>query len=173
VESEAQGRTLIVLDKFTLSFLLSCCISLCFFLPSAAFQAVLLSHSGSGASPRRSFSDFYDMISTTKDNVEFFSRMSYIMAQIPHSYIVYTVSSLAYGFLYVVDAISRPPRLNLPTPPRQIKNMLISTLLAQPPQRLLKLVQILPVLPARPAALHDLLRQRLRVLRSEELRVVW
>ena len=51
--------------------------------------------------------------------------------------------------------------------------MLISTLLGQPPQRLLKLVQILPVLAARPAALHDLLSQRLRVLRSEELWVVW
>jgi hypothetical protein len=50
--------------------------------------------------------------------------------------------------------------------------MLISTLLAQPPQRLLKLVQILPILTARPPALHDLLRQRLRVLGSEELGVV-
>jgi hypothetical protein len=58
VESEAQGRTLIVLDKFTLSFLLSIRISLYFSFSSAAFQAVLLSHSGSGASPRRSFSDF-------------------------------------------------------------------------------------------------------------------
>ena len=67
---------------------------------------------------------------------------------------------------------SRTPRFNLTTPRRQIENMLISTLLAQILQRLLQLVQILPVLAARPTALYDLLRQRLRILRSQELRVV-
>ena len=50
--------------------------------------------------------------------------------------------------------------------------MLIRAFLAQTSQRLLKLVQILPILTARPPALHDLLRQRLRVLGSEELGVV-
>ena len=51
--------------------------------------------------------------------------------------------------------------------------MLIRAFLAQTSQRLLKLVQILPILTARSAALHDLLRQCLRVLGSEELWVVW
>ena len=61
---------------------------------------------------------------------------------------------------------------NLSTSPRQIKNVLIGALLAQPPQRLLKLIQIIPVLSTRPTALHDLLRQRLRVLWAQELRIV-
>lgn len=66
----------------------------------------------------------------------------------------------------------RPPGFDFPTPPRQIKNVLVRTLLAQIPQGLLKLVQVISVLSAWPTALHDLLRQRLRILRTQELRVV-
>ena len=62
--------------------------------------------------------------------------------------------------------------LDLPTPPSKIKNMLISTLFTQSLQRLLKLIQIISILSTRSPALHDLLRQCLRILRTQELRIV-
>ena len=49
--------------------------------------------------------------------------------------------------------------------------MLIPTLPTKPLQRLLQLIQVLPILPARTAGLDNMLRQRLRVLRAQELRV--
>jgi hypothetical protein len=51
--------------------------------------------------------------------------------------------------------------------------MLVRALLTQPPQRFLKPIQIIPILTTRPTAVHNLLRQSLRILRAEELRVVW
>jgi len=68
---------------------------------------------------------------------------------------------------------SRISRFDLTAPPRQIENVLISTLLAQALQRLFELVQIFPVLATRSTTLHDLLRQRLWILGPEELWVVW
>jgi hypothetical protein len=50
--------------------------------------------------------------------------------------------------------------------------VLVRALLAQTPQRFFKLIQIISVLATRPTALHDLLRQGLWVLRTEELRIV-
>jgi hypothetical protein len=50
--------------------------------------------------------------------------------------------------------------------------VLVRALLAQTPQRFFKLIQIIPVLATRPTALHNLLRQGLWVLRTEELRIV-
>ena len=50
--------------------------------------------------------------------------------------------------------------------------MLIPALLTQPLQRLLQLKKILHILATRPATANNMLRQRLRVLRAEELRVI-
>lgn len=68
---------------------------------------------------------------------------------------------------------SLSPPLNLPTPPRKITNMLVLTLLTQPLKRLMQLKQIIPILPTRAPTHHDFLGQRLRILRAEELRVIW
>jgi len=113
-----------------------------------------------------------DTISTTKDTHSAFSlhnsSRSHCSPKISPISFIYIVT------IYIPPTPSppiphhplRPPPLNLPTPPRQIKNMLVRTLLTQPPQRLLKLIQIIPILPARPPALHDFLRQRLWILRA-------
>lgn len=64
------------------------------------------------------------------------------------------------------------PSFDLPAPPSQVEDMLIGTLLTQPLQRLLKLVQIISILPTRSTALHDLLRQCLWILRTQKLRII-
>lgn len=66
-----------------------------------------------------------------------------------------------------------PSSLYLTTPPRKITNMIIATLLAKPIQCLLQLPQIILILPTRPPRNHNMLRQRLRILRPKELRIVW
>lgn len=50
--------------------------------------------------------------------------------------------------------------------------MIIRTLLAQILQRFLELIQIISILATRPTANHNLLRERLRILWTQELRVV-
>lgn len=62
-------------------------------------------------------------------------------------------------------------RFNLPTPPHQIPDMLISTPLTKSLQRLPQLIQILPILPTRTSRTQNMLGQSLRVLRPHELRV--
>lgn len=67
-----------------------------------------------------------------------------------------------------------PPSLRHkpPHPLRQIRDMLISALVPHRRQRRLQPKQILRVRPARPGAARNVLRQRLRVLRPDELVVV-
>jgi hypothetical protein len=59
VESEAQGRTLIIVfDKLNLSFLLSCCISLWFFSLQQRSKQFYLATAGQGHLPGVRFRTF-------------------------------------------------------------------------------------------------------------------
>ena len=51
--------------------------------------------------------------------------------------------------------------------------MLVDAIIAQPPERLIQLIQIVLVLTTRAPALHNMLSQSLWILRAKELRIVW
>lgn len=51
--------------------------------------------------------------------------------------------------------------------------MLVATLFTQPDQRSSEIVQILSIFATRTFALQDLLRQRIRILRAQELWIGW
>lgn len=77
------------------------------------------------------------------------------------------------GVFRISNRLYAPPRLNLPTSPRQIINVLIVTLITQIQERGVQHVEILPVLAARPFAFQDVLGELLWILRAHELRVLW